>query len=281
MIKAQYIVLLIALLQYSCSSIAQIPKNEVAKRFIIDKDLLLAHFDCKTDVDDLHSVAAFATLMAHPDYSGIQYHAVAGAYGTQGGLYVPPNELFELAFGGNWSDAHENRAIALLQVKDRVNRVLDIGGNIWIADAGQSDFSALLIQSIEQERPEIQTNVRFHVVQHSNWNESVTSKELLQYLKKKSSYHKIPDGNAVGNGSPGFQTPGFSQWRTEVRDKKIRELWELAVALGDQYNGKEGRYNNKAIASGGLDFSDLSETCFILEIEDIENTVEFFERFAQ
>lgn len=36
-------------------------------RFDPDKDLLLAQFDCKTDVDDLHTVAALSTLLSHPD----------------------------------------------------------------------------------------------------------------------------------------------------------------------------------------------------------------------
>lgn len=278
--KVHYMALLIALLQVLCGIQAQVQKSDVAGRFNQSKDLLLAQFDCKTDVDDLHSVAAFATLMAHPDYSGIQYHAVAGTYGIQSGLYVPPNELFQLAFGDNWTDAHADRQLALLKVKDRVSKILDSGGNIWIADAGQSDFSALLIKSVEQERPDIQVKARFHVVQHSNWNENAASQELLQYVKKTSSYHKIPDGNEVDNGTPGFHTYNYSHWRTEVKDNEIRKLWELAVALGNQYNGKDGRYNNKAIASGGLDFSDLSETCWILGLEQIKDTEEFFERFG-
>ena len=34
-----------------------------AARFDIDKDLLLIQFDCKTDVDDLHTAAALVTLL--------------------------------------------------------------------------------------------------------------------------------------------------------------------------------------------------------------------------
>ena len=37
-------------------------------RFDITKDLLLVHFDCKTDVDDVQSMAAFATLLSSSDY---------------------------------------------------------------------------------------------------------------------------------------------------------------------------------------------------------------------
>jgi hypothetical protein len=50
----------------------------LAGEFNLKKDLLLAQYDCKTDVDDLHSVAAFATILANPEFSGINYHAVAG-----------------------------------------------------------------------------------------------------------------------------------------------------------------------------------------------------------
>ena len=79
-----------------------------AGNFNIEKDLLLVNYDCKTDVDDLHSVAAFITLMSAPAFKKVNYHAVAGTYGIQEGLYVPPNDLFRLAFGDNWTDAHEN-----------------------------------------------------------------------------------------------------------------------------------------------------------------------------
>jgi hypothetical protein len=35
-------------------------------RFDRDKGLYLAHFDVKTDVDDVHSVAGVATMLADP-----------------------------------------------------------------------------------------------------------------------------------------------------------------------------------------------------------------------
>ena len=250
-------------------------------RFNIEKDLLLAQFDCKTDVDDLHSVAAFVTLMSSPQYQKIKFHAVAGTYGTQEGLYVPPNDLFKLAFGQNWSDAHSDFDTALERVRQMALQTLNDGGAIWIAEAGQSDFSAALINAIRTSMPELDTSSRIHVVQHSNWNEEVTSASSLAYVKAHATYHKIPDGNAVGNGTPGYRTPGYQDWQDEIKDPKLKEIWQLAVDLGIQYNGKEGRYNNLAVAENGLDFSDLSETCYILGIEDIKDTKEFFERFAK
>ena len=252
-----------------------------AGNFNIEKDLLLAQFDCKTDVDDLQTVAALATLLSDSKFSKIHYHAVAGAYGIQEGLYVPPNTLFQLAFGDNWTDAHENTKNAVEKVKVIIKTTLANQGDIWIAEAGQSDFSALLIKTIKSDLPDVSISQRIHVVQHSDWNEKSASPESLQFVKKNTDYHKIPDGNSVGNGTPGFRTPEFTQWKQKITNPKLIDIWQLAINLSNKYNGKDGRYNNEAISAGGLDFSDLSEVCWILGLQDIKDTEQFFNLFAQ
>jgi hypothetical protein len=249
--------------------------------FNIEKDLLLVQFDCKTDVDDLHTVAAFATLVSNPRYSKINYHAVAGTYGTQEGLYVPPNDLFQLAFGENWTDAHNNVKSAVSKVKSRVIETLVRGGDVWIADAGQSDFSAELVQAVQKDLPDIETSKRMHVVQHAEWNEEVTTPEKLDFVKHNADYIKIPDGNVVGNGTPGFRSPEFTNWEDSITDPELTGIWQLAVDLGNKYNGKEGRYNNEAILAGGLDFSDLSEVCWMLGLQDIKDVEHFFSLFSK
>lgn len=251
-----------------------------AGNFNIEKDLLLVNYDCKTDVDDLHSVAAFITLMSDPAFKKVNYHAVAGTYGIQEGLYVPPNDLFRLAFGDNWTDAHENLKSAVERVKIIAKTTLANQGDIWIADAGQSDFSAELVKALQADLPEINISQRIHVVQHSDWNEEVTSPASLDFVKKNTAYHKIPDGNAVGNGTPGFRTPDYTNWKNKITDPKLVAIWQLAIDLGNKYNGKEGRYNNEAIAAGGLDFSDLSEVCWILGLQDIKDTAHFFNLYS-
>lgn len=250
------------------------------EKFNIEKDLLLGHFDCKTDVDDLHSVAALVTLLSNPEFSKVKYHAVAGTYGIQEGLYVPANSLFQLAFGDNWTDAHENFKAAINKVKTIAKNTLANHGDIWIAEAGQSDFSAELIKAVQIDLPAMDISKRIHLVQHSDWNEKVTSPASLQFVKQNVAYHKIADGNAVGNGTPGFRSPAYTFWKTKVTNPRLQEIWQLAVDLGNKYNGKENRYNNEAIAAGGLDFSDLSETCWILGLGDIKDTEHFFDSFA-
>ncbi|MGB5459718.1 MAG: hypothetical protein WBM85_07150, partial [Eudoraea sp.] len=251
-----------------------------AGEFNLDKDLLLGHFDCKTDVDDLQTAAALVTLMSDKKFSKIKYHAVAGTYGIQDGLYVPPNDLCQLAFGDNWTDAHENIASAVEQVKEIAKATLENKGDIWIAEAGQSDFSAELVKAIQADLPAINISQRIHIVQHSNWNEEVTSPASLDYVKKNTDYQKIPDGNQVGNGTPGFRSPKVTKWQEKISNPELIETWQLAIDLSNRYNGKEGRYLNKAIAAGGLDFSDLSEVCWILGIEDIKDTEQFFDLYS-
>lgn len=246
-----------------------------------EQDLLLAQFDCKTDVDDLHTVAAFATLMAHPDYQGIDYHAVAGTYGVQEGLYVPANELFALAFGNNWSDAHADGQKALNNVVKKCLPILQEGGDIWIAEAGQSDFSAKLVKELVKLAPNVDIKKRIHIVQHSDWNEEVTDAKSLEFVKTRIDYHKIPDGNTVGNGTPGFRSDDPIAWKQYIKNDRLVKIWETAIALGNRYNGKEGRYLNESIAKGGLDFSDLSETCYLLGLNHLKDGEAFFAHVAQ
>ena len=253
-----------------------------AKRFNIEKDLLLVQFDCKTDVDDIQTAAALVTLLSSSNFSQINYHAVAGTYGIQEGLYVPPNPLFHLAFGDNWTDAHENLEAAVEKVIMIIETTLASQGDIWIAEAGQSDFTARVINVIQSDLPDISISQRIHVVQHSDWNEDVTSPESLEFVKKYADYYKIPDGNRVGNGTPGFRSPEFThtQLKSKISDPKLTAIWQLAIDISQEFNGKEGRYNNEAITAGGLDFSDLAEVCWILGLEDIKDTEHFFRLYG-
>ena len=252
-----------------------------ANRFNSEKDLLLLHYDFKTDVDDLHSVAAIATLLANKKFSNLNYHAVAGTYGTQSGAYVPPEELCQLAFKNNWSDAHKDFDEAAGIVTSRATSILSSGGDVWVAEGGQSDFSAALVKAIKKSLPELNAKGRIHIIQHSDWNEEVTSKEALDYVKANTDYQKIPDGNAVGNGTPGFRADDAFDLKKILGDGYLLNIWRLAIDLANQYNGADNRYLNTSVAAGGLDFSDFSEVCWILNIEQLRNGTDFFNDYAR
>jgi len=275
------IAIISAIFLFACQSTSNNTNLITSKGFNMEQDLMLLPYDCKTDVDDLQSIAGFATLQAHPNYSDIRYHAIAGAYGIQEGLYVPPNALFQLSFGNNWTDAHKDFDAAVEKVQKMAVATLQSHGNIWIAEAGQSDFSAALVKAIQAEMPSINTKERIHIVQHANWNEEVTAPENLQFVKQHTDYHKIPSGNALDNGTPGFNTKTFKTWREKVTEPQIVEIWQLAIDLCNQYNGKENRYLNEAISAGGLDFSDFAEVCWILDLEDIRDAEQFLDLYAK
>lgn len=249
--------------------------------FNVEKDLFLAQFDSKTDVDDIHSIAGVATVLTDKRFASVRYHAVAGAYGVQGGLYVPANELFNAAFGKNWSDAHNNFQQALMEVSQLARNTLTQGGDIWIAEAGQSDFSAALIKNIKASHPTIDTTKRVHIVQHSTWNEESAAPAKLRYVKRHSDYRKIPDGNATGNGSPGLRTEKTVAINKIVTNKKTNQLWDMAITIANNYNGKDDRYHNGAIAKGGLDFSDVTETCWIFGFQELNDVNDFFSEFTK
>lgn len=244
------------------------------------RDLFLAQFDSKTDVDDLHSVAGVATMLRAPGLADVDFHAVAGAYGIQEGLYVPAPELFDLAFGENWSDAHRHREQAVEEVAQLVGKTLENGGQVWVADAGQSDFTADWLKMVSAMDPSFSTRTRVHVVQHSDWNESVTSPDKLAYVRQHANYHKIPDGNEVGNGTPGFRLESDHLWPQALEGEETGEIWRKARLIADEYNGRDGRYNNSAIAAGGMDFSDVAESCWIFDYAGLEDADAFFAEFA-
>ena len=277
MMKRLLLLVMLTVVYHSCKINNKIRHDAERMEFDIRDDLLLLHYDCKTDVDDLHSIAAAASLIRMPAYTKLNYHAVAGSYGVQEGEYVPANTLFALAFGDRWSDAHANYDKALEEVYAKVSKVLDSGGQIWIAEAGQSDFSASLIAKTHKNMSGINTTKSIHIVQHSNWNEEETSEENLTYVKEHSDYQKIPDGNAPNNRSPGYSTAEKVNWSDLIDHKELLAIWRLAIDLADTYNGSDGRYLNKAIKAGGMDFSDFCEVHHILNLQGADNCAEYFE----
>jgi len=263
----------------SCGSV-NLTDSDYLGKFNKVKDLYLAHFDLKTDVDDIHSAAAVATMLADERFVKVNYHAVTGTYGTQSGAYVPANELFDLAFGQNWSDAHSDFNKALDEVSSLAAKVINKSGKIWIAEGGQSDFSAALVREMYKSLPEADIKNSVHIVQHADWNEEVTTIENLEYVKNAASYHRIPDGNASGNGTPGFRNDQIIDWRQSIKDPHLISIWEKAIELANTYNGVDDRYLNESTMKGGLDFSDASETCWIFGFNNLVNSNEFFQEFS-
>lgn len=196
-----------------------------------ERDLFIAQFDSIPDSDDIHSQAAVGCLLAHPDFKGVNYFAVAGAYGVQVKnsrfQYIDSRRLFDLAFGAEaleadtaeeraqarWVNAHariiygENEAghvvrpperIAQMDfasevVKDKAKPILEAGGRVFVMEAGQSDLTADWVAKLIAEGV---TNTSTHVilVQHSIWNERHTAGNRgLTFSDGKNDWNYIND----------------------------------------------------------------------------------------
>ena len=184
-----------------------------SQTFNIDKDLLLANFDLKPDEDDIMAAGALASMLKHSDLEGVDYYAVAGAYGIQDRftyINTATPDFFNTLFGKEnkkWTDAHINWEASIKRVKKKVEKVLNSGGKIFVQEAGQSDFLYDVLQILLKEgmaSTTIKENVI--VVQHSKWNENQTAPLKLKWVKENTTYKKINDGNTGGNGTPGYRT---------------------------------------------------------------------------
>lgn len=247
----------------------------VIGRFDPAKDLLVANYDSKPDVDDLQAVAGLGTVLTHPDFACVDFIAAHGAYGIQSGNFLPAADLFTLAFDDKWIDAHADRNAAIETLAARMEKTLKDGGKVWVAEAGQSDVTAEAVKRLPKE-----TWSGVNIVQHSYWNETQTSPDAMNTLVYNVSYHRIQDGNFPDNGTPAFNTDDGSHWEVLLADPKVGALWTEAKRLSELHN-PVAEYVNPAVEKGGLDFSDTVEIAYIFGFEDMEGVGEFVERFIE
>ncbi len=243
------------------------------------KDILLCNYDGKPDEDDLLAVAGWATMLSDARFSGVNYHCTAGAYGKQNGRFIDEPRLFNLAFGGDrWSDADGARNNAETVVANKAMAALRAGGDVWVAEAGQSDFTADVVRRIKAQMPNVNTRNRIHVVQHSDWNERQTTNNDLNYVRNNTDYNKIPDGNSSGNGTPGLNTRNGSQWGRATSDPQVGQVWSEARAAARRWFGIN--WDNDVIKADGMDFSDTVEAMFIFGFRNRGGGVKgFFDEF--
>ncbi len=260
------------------------------------KDILIAQFDSKPDADDIHAQAALGAMLAHPDLAGVNFYAVSGAIGIQSGKFIDSRTLFTMAFGAEnsrWTDAMANWEASVTRIRDKTKPILEAGGKVWVQEAGQSDITrdwiAALITAGVSEAV-IKSNVI--VVQHSKWNEDQTTSADLSYVRSKTDYRAIDDGNAdSGDYSSrayrGDVTPKYvssaTSWRTSAKaagnpNATARELWTEAdrIIVASGFNA-----GYSEIPGGGVDFSDCVENWWIFNIgSGADSVATFWDRYV-
>jgi len=218
-------------------------------QYVQDRDLISLHYDHAPDRDDGHAtVAALAVVRA----MGIQPHVVSGAYGDRNAdQYQPPAEIVMAeAWGSDWLDAHNNYQSSVNLTATTWLATLNNGGEIWVAEGGQSDFTSDVVRQIQTRNPGINTRTRIHVIQHSVFNEVNSNQADLNYSRANTDYIKIADGNNVNATADLNQSSAaFVQ---AARASAFGDAWDAAF-----------NYLNPNIK---LDFSDTVELLHILEI---------------
>ena len=260
-----------------------------SQTFNKETDFLLANFDLKPDEDDVMAAAALASMLNHPDFDGVDYYAVAGAYGNQDkhefiSIAVP--DFYNVLFGAEdekWTDAHTNWEASVERVKEKVKAVLTAGGKVFVQEAGQSDFTNdVLKAAIKDGIPLATIKQNIIVVQHSKWNENHTRTPKLNWVRDNTIYQKISDGNDCCNGTPQYKT-SETHWLEAAKSEanknvKTRKFWTQADDICTKWNAS---WSNKTIAAGGLDFSDTVEIWQIFNIGDkAKDVASFWSRYV-
>lgn len=256
-------------------------------KFNKTSDLLLLFFDNMPDADDIHSQAAIGMMLKDSRFLGVNYWGVLGAYGRQNAAFLNSSSVMDACLGNsNWANAHPKNGSAwgnaINVTYAKAMNALNKGGDVWIVEAGQSDFSADLVRKI-RENSSFNTNAKIHIIQHSNWNQDKTTPSDLSYVRATTDYVKIADGNSANNGSPQFKTNSSQYWYNATsRPNGVGACWSEArkIANDNNYNGN-GHWQNPAIAAGGMDFSDTVELAYITGFNYLHNAGSFFNEFAK
>lgn len=247
-------------------------------------DLLALHYDIAPDPDDIHAIAAGATVS---DFYQITPAVVIGAYGDNNNrqadylsivngqtLRSAGREVSERAYGPGWQSivldtqgTNAGFAAAVQAQADKWIPVLNAGNHIWVADGGPMDFTEDVIDRLQAAG--ISNAViasRVHVIQHSNWNIGNTANTNFQQVQSQSDYIKIEDGNFF-NATANFKVSGNipNSFRNWAENSVKGSAWQFALTYFTQH----------------LDFSDTVEYMHILGIgtNEINDTPDFMNKF--
>ena len=191
---------------------------------------------------------------------------VGGAYGEgNASSYNPDSEdVMDATWGNAWVNADANRGAALDATVDAWREVLDSDGRVFVAEGGQSDFTADVVREIQDQVPGFDAR-RVVVVQHNtSFNERETNPDDLEFLMDEATYVNIDDGN-------------FANDTADLRQNS--DAFVDAALNGDFADAWEEAFDYRS--SNSLDFSDTVELLDIVGVglNEVSDPTEFAERF--
>lgn len=164
-------------------------------------DLLALHYDHAPDRDDGQSAVADRVILESEfgaDWMAAHVPAVSGAYGENAAQFNPASDsVMDAVFAdvGGWLAAHPDPTETLDAMADGWAATLEAGNEIWVKEGGQSDLTAEVVRRLQAALPDVDTRQHVHVVQHSDWNEDMTTDADLHYTKEHTDYIRIDDAN--------------------------------------------------------------------------------------
>ncbi len=218
-------------------------------RFDRGRDLLALHYDHVIYRDDGHATVAAREIV---NDLGISPIVVGGAYSASNNRYNLDSEVvMDATWGSNgWLNAHANRPGAVSAAAQRWTETIAEGNEVWVAEGGQSDYTADVIRAVAAALPTVDLDNRIHVVQHSLANERRTSSNDFAYLLATIDYIKIDDGNE-DNATANLNR--FDEDFIEAAlDGPFASAWSAAFNYLDPYQS--------------LDFSDTVEVLHIVGV---------------
>jgi len=237
-------------------------------------DLLVLHYDNCPDKDDGHAIPAGKSVIEKYDIKNVL--AVNGTCGNsiRDRFNSASNAVMKASWGNEYLDADAKRAAAVQEATTRWATTLSNGADVWIAEGGQSDYTADVVRQLEARYPSFNLR-RIHVIQHSTgriaYNEIFTDSSNLAYLKNKVSYQAIPNGNAGGNGTADFNQQS-SFFVRSARASRFSAEWNA----GFVYLPPDCSVRTENCK---LDFSDTVELLYIVDDTSTQNVNDFANRY--
>jgi hypothetical protein len=183
------------------SGVVSAISDDGRRKFDFEKDLISLHYDHAPDKDDGHSAAADRTIlesMFGAEWLSNHAVAVSGTYGLNKNTFNTASDaVMDATWSerGGWIPADRDWSAAVELVFKRWLATLQAGGDVFVKEGGQSDFTAELVKRLQEKYPGIDRQKRIHVVQHSDWNENMTTPEALAYTRANTNYIRIRDAN--------------------------------------------------------------------------------------
>jgi hypothetical protein len=239
-------------------------------------DLLALHYDNCPDRDDGHAIAAGKSVVETLGINNVM--VVNGTCGnTIRDRFVQASfAVVTAAWGDGYLDAANQREASVSRATDRWASVLSNGGNVWVAEGGQSDFTADIVRRMAGQYPNVSLQ-RIHIVQHSAgstaYNEKFTDSANLAYLKSNTSYQAIANGNVGGNGTADLNTQS-SYFVGIARAGRFSSEWNAAFA----YLPPDCAVRTENCK---LDFSDTVELLYIVDDRRIDTVDDFASNYLK